>query len=72
MKNILQDTIFTAQYDSSAIKFTITWKNGDTILETDNNVSYGVISAIKHNRTWTHVKIDTQYDNTVSVKRCND
>ena len=23
------------------------------------NVSYGVISAIKHNRTWTHVKIDT-------------
>lgn len=36
------------------------------------NVSYGVISAIKHNRTWTHVKIDTQYDNTVSVKRCND
>ena len=32
---------YTAQYSSTVNKYTVTWKNGDTTLETDTNVSYG-------------------------------
>ena len=32
---------YTAQFDSEVNKYTITWKNGDTVLETDTDVEYG-------------------------------
>ncbi len=35
------DTIITANFSRSVNSYTVTWKNGDTILETDENVLYG-------------------------------
>ncbi len=35
------DTIITANFNRNINKYTVTWKNGDTTLETDENVSYG-------------------------------
>ncbi|MBP1534303.1 MAG: InlB B-repeat-containing protein, partial [Ruminococcus sp.] len=35
------DVTYTAQFDSTVNKYTVTWKNGDTVLETDENVPYG-------------------------------
>ncbi|MBO5312977.1 MAG: hypothetical protein J6B29_03325 [Clostridia bacterium] len=32
---------YEAQFTESSISYTITWKNGDTVLETDSNVEYG-------------------------------
>ena len=31
----------TFQFDSTVNKYTVTWKNGDTVLETDSDVPYG-------------------------------
>lgn len=35
------DTIITANFSRSVNSYTVTWKNGDTVLETDENVVYG-------------------------------
>lgn len=35
------DATYTAQFDSTVNKYTVTWKNGDTVLETDSDVPYG-------------------------------
>lgn len=35
------DATYTAVFTSAKNKYTVTWKNGDTILETDENVEYG-------------------------------
>ncbi len=35
------DTIITANFSRSVNSYTVTWKNGDTILEIDENVAYG-------------------------------
>ena len=32
---------YTAQFSETVNKYTVTWKNGDTVLETDENVPYG-------------------------------
>lgn len=37
------NTTVTAVFTRTTNKYTITWKNGDNVLETDNNVEYGVI-----------------------------
>ena len=34
---------YTAQFSKTVNKYTVTWKNGDTILETDEDVEYGAI-----------------------------
>lgn len=36
------DTIITANFSRSVNSYTVTWKNGDTVLETDENVAYGL------------------------------
>ena len=36
-----EDAIYTATYTETLRNYTITWKNGETTLETDNNVPYG-------------------------------
>ena len=42
IKEVTEDTTYTAKYTSTLNKYTITWKNYDgTVLETDENVSYG-------------------------------
>jgi hypothetical protein len=41
ISQITGDTTYTAQFDSEVNKYTVTWKNGDTILESDENVPYG-------------------------------
>ncbi|MBO5286689.1 MAG: InlB B-repeat-containing protein [Clostridia bacterium] len=35
------DTIITANFSRSVNSYTVIWKNGDTVLETDENVAYG-------------------------------
>ena len=35
------DTVITANFSRSLNSYTVIWKNGDTVLETDNSVSYG-------------------------------
>ncbi|MBR3415221.1 MAG: InlB B-repeat-containing protein, partial [Clostridia bacterium] len=35
------DVTYTATFTQSVNKYTVTWKNGDTTLETDENVPYG-------------------------------
>ncbi len=35
------DTIYTAIFDKQIRKYTVIWKNGDTVLETDMDVPYG-------------------------------
>ena len=36
-----EDATYTATYTETLRNYTITWKNGETTLETDNNVPYG-------------------------------
>ena len=35
------DATYTAVFTETVNKYTVTWKNGDTVLETDENVPYG-------------------------------
>ncbi len=39
------DTVITANFSRSINKYTVTWKNGDTVLEVDENVRYGTTSV---------------------------
>ena len=36
-----EDITYTAVFNSVPHKYTVTWKNGDSVLETDENVEYG-------------------------------
>ena len=36
-----EDATYTAQYTATERLFTVTWKNGDTVLETDEDLHYG-------------------------------
>ena len=37
------DATYTAQFTQTLNSYTVTWKNGDTVLETDENVEYGTV-----------------------------
>ncbi len=37
------DTVITANFSRSINKYTVTWKNGDSVIEIDENVSYGTM-----------------------------
>lgn len=37
-----ENTTYTATFTATKRKYTVTWKNGETVLETDENVEYGV------------------------------
>ena len=39
------DVTYTATFDQTLNKYTVTWKNGDTVLETDKDVPYGTTPA---------------------------
>ena len=41
LSEVTGDTTYTAQFSQTVNKYTVTWKNGDTVLETDKNVEYG-------------------------------
>jgi len=41
LSEVTGDTTYTAQFSQTVNKYTVTWKNGDTVLETDENVEYG-------------------------------
>lgn len=55
---------YTAQWTSTVNKYTITWKNGDEVIETDLNQSYG--SATAFNSTLPTKEADDQYAYTFS------
>ncbi len=39
--SVSSDIVYSAVFSSSVNTYTVTWKNGDTVLETDENVAYG-------------------------------
>ena len=41
IEEVSGDAVYTATFSQTANSFTIVWKNGDDVLETDDNVKYG-------------------------------
>jgi hypothetical protein len=43
LSEVTGETTYTAQFNGTVNKYTVTWENGDTVLETDENVEYGTM-----------------------------
>ena len=43
ISEVTEDATYTAQFSDSVRAYTVTWKNGDTELEVDENVPYGAM-----------------------------
>ena len=54
-----EDVTYSAVFAPVTQKYTVTWMNGDTILETDNNIEYGAIPT--YDGEEPHRDTDTQY-----------
>ena len=43
ISEVTGDITYTALFDEAVNKYTVTWENGDTVLETDEDVPYGTV-----------------------------
>jgi len=64
LSSVTGNKTYKAQFDSTVNKYTVTWKNGDTTIETDTDVEYGTMA--EYNGATPTKAADAQYTYTFS------
>ncbi|MBE6740933.1 MAG: hypothetical protein E7570_01380, partial [Ruminococcaceae bacterium] len=55
------DVTYTATYSNTVNTYTVIWKNGDTVLETDENIAYGTMPVYNGETPANYFDGETEY-----------